>query len=127
MNPIVVVSHSLSFTVKCRPRKHDADIDSSSEVDSTPFVAERENSPSGLGTALSRLVARIDDAVWVASPGGHFKPEMDLPESNRAQNSATCSRSVWNEIKSARIQPVFIDDKVHRRYSVIITRMSQTI
>ena len=90
MKQFIIVSHRLSFTVKCRQDS-----------------IERETYSTGLGTVLSRLVSRIDDSVWVGWLGADFHRCMRVPPS---QNGP-----IQGDIDSNRIHPVFLGERLHRK------------
>lgn len=98
MKPLILVSHQLSFQVK---------------VDGE--TTRREMSASGVGTALSRLMARVDDSKWVGWLGDQFGRSMSIPAGSDSHSS----------IDASRIQPVFIEKKLHRRLPSVFLPVSK--
>lgn len=76
---------------------------------------ERENLANGVGAVLSRLVARLDDAMWVGWLGEQFTPSMPVPESSRDGNERAVT-PIWSDVKSSQVRPVFLGEKLHSRY-----------
>lgn len=99
MKQFIIVSHRLSFTVKCR------------QQDSV----ERETYSTGLGTVLSRLVSRIDDSLWVGWLGADFHRCMRVPPVETAKSQNDSTRPIWADIDSHRIHPVFLGERLHRK------------